>query len=203
MNVGGPASLLESLLGSSLASPDTDVHALVGGVGPGEADFLELRGSAADVIRVRGLGPAVRPADDLRALVEIIRQMRRLRPDIVHTHTAKAGAIGRVAATVTGVGARVHSFHGHLLHGYFSPAVTRSVVVAERALATVTDRLVAVGEGVRRDLLAAGVGRPGQYVVIPPGVALPGPVPGRGEARTTLGVPEAATVVAYVARLTR
>ena len=87
MNVGGPAALLVALLDS----PGMDVHALVGGVGVGEADYLELRAPAAEVIRVPGLGPAVRPTDDVRALYEIIRQMRRLRPDIVHTHTAKAG----------------------------------------------------------------------------------------------------------------
>ena len=199
MNVGGPAALLVALL----ESPGMDVHALVGGVGAGEADYLELRAPEAEVVRVPGLGPAVKPTDDVRALYEIIRQMRRLRPDIVHTHTAKAGALGRVAATVTGIGARVDTFHGHLLHGYFSPAATRSIVTAERALARVTDRLVAVGANVRDDLLAAGIGKPDQYVVIPPGVALSSPVPGRPEARAALGLAPDGPVVAYVARLTK
>jgi glycosyltransferase involved in cell wall biosynthesis len=199
MNVGGPAAILTALLDN----PDMDVHALVGEVGAGEADYLLLRAPSATVIRVRGLGPAVRPTDDLRALGEIIGQMRRLRPDIVHTHTAKAGVLGRVAASVTGVKARVHTFHGHLLHGYFTPAVTRSIVVAERALATVTDRMVAVGESVRDELLAARIGMPAQYVVIPPGVALPAPAPDRDRARAALGLPTNGAVVAYVARLTK
>jgi glycosyltransferase involved in cell wall biosynthesis len=197
MNVGGPAAIVTGLLDS----PDMDVHALVGDVGADEADYLELRAPSAPVIRVPGLGRAVRPTDDVRALLGIISQIRRLRPDIVHTHTAKAGALGRVAATVTGVGGRVHSFHGHLLHGYFSPAVTRSVVLAERALATVTERLVAVGEGVGSELLAAGIGKADQYVVIPPGVTLPGPVPERAEARGALGLPVDGAVVVFVARL--
>jgi glycosyltransferase involved in cell wall biosynthesis len=199
MNVGGPAALLVALLDA----PGLDVHALVGGVGVGEADYLDLRAPAAEVTRVPGLGPAVAPTDDVRALYEIVRQMRRLRPDIVHTHTAKAGALGRVAATATGVPARVHTFHGHLLHGYFSPAMTRSIVVAERALARVTDRLVAVGANVRDELLDRGIGRPDQFVVIPPGVALSAPVPGRPEARAALGLDPEGPVVAYVARLTK
>jgi glycosyltransferase involved in cell wall biosynthesis len=199
MNVGGPAAILTALLDS----PDMDVHALVGEVGAGEADYLLLRAPTAPVIRVPGLGPAVRPTDDVRALGEIIGQMRRLRPDIVHTHTAKAGVLGRVAAAVTGVRARVHTFHGHLLHGYFTPAVTRSIVVTERALATVTDRLVAVGETVRDDLLAAHIGKPSQYAVIAPGVARPGPVVDRVQARSALGLPAEGPVVAYVARLTK
>jgi glycosyltransferase involved in cell wall biosynthesis len=199
MNVGGPAAILTALLDS----PDIDVHALVGEVGEGEADYLLLRAPEATVIRVAGLGPAVRPTDDIRALGEIIGHMRRLRPDIVHTHTAKAGVLGRVAATVTGVRARVHTFHGHLLHGYFTPAVTRSIVVAERTLATVTDRLVAVGETVRDDLLAAHIGKPSQFAVIAPGVALPAPAVDRVQARTALGLPAEGAVVAYVARLTK
>jgi glycosyltransferase involved in cell wall biosynthesis len=169
----------------------------------GEADYLLLRAPDAPVVRVPGLGPAVRPTDDIRALGEIIGQMRRLRPDIVHTHTAKAGVLGRVAATVTGMRARVHTFHGHLLHGYFTPAVTRSIVMTERALATVTDRLVAVGETVRDDLLAAHIGKPAQFTVIAPGVALPGPVVDHVQARSALGLPSEGAVVAYVARLTK
>jgi len=81
--------------------------------------------------------------------------------------------------------------------------VTRSIVVAERALATVTDRMVAVGESVRDELLAARIGMPAQYVVIPPGVALPAPAPDRDRARAALGLPTNGAVVAYVARLTK
>jgi glycosyltransferase involved in cell wall biosynthesis len=127
--------------------------------------------------------------------------MRRFRPDIVHTHTAKAGVLGRTAARLTGAPAVVHTFHGHLLHGYFSPAVTRMVVTTERALAHATTRLVAVGAQVRDDLLAAGIGKPEQYEIVPPGVALP-PAPTRSDARRMLGLPADAVIVAFVARLT-
>ncbi|WP_079084957.1 glycosyltransferase [Streptomyces dysideae] len=121
------------------------------------------------VRRVPTLGRAVRPTDDLRPLSALVAALRRFRPHIVHTHTAKAGALGRAAAVLARVPARVHTFHVHLRQGYFSPAKTRLVIQAERGLAAVTDRLVAVGCSVRDDLLAAGIGRPGQYAVVPPG----------------------------------
>jgi glycosyltransferase involved in cell wall biosynthesis len=132
---------------------------------------------------------------------QLITEVRAFRPHIVHTHTAKAGVLGRIAARACRVPAVVHTFHGHLLHGYFSPAVTRAVVQTERTLARGTTRLVAVGAQVRDDLLAAGIGRSDQYVVVPPGIALP-VAPSREKARAVLGLPQDAVVAVLVARLT-
>ena len=195
MNVGGPASLITHLLEGL---PDQTL--LTGAVEGGEADYLELRARATGHVRVPGLGRSVRPTDDARAFAFLVRELRRRRPDVVHTHTAKAGVLGRLAARVAGVPHVVHTFHGHLLHGYFSPGVTRAVVQAERALARTTDRIIAVGERVRDDLLAAHVGRVHQYDVIPPGVTVPEP-PSREDARTALGLSEHSRVVATVGRL--
>jgi len=201
MNVGGPA-LQASVLMRGL-DPERFEHRLYTGVVErGEADFLELRATGVRPHRVPALGRSVRPLDDLRAVTALAAEMRRFRPHIVHTHTAKAGLLGRTAATLARVPARVHTYHGHLLHGYFSPAKTRMVVATERVAARVCDRLVAVGTRVRDELLDAGVGRHGQYVVVPPGTSL-GRLPDRAEARLALGVPGDDPVVAYVGRLTR
>lgn len=199
MNVGGPA-LQVSALARHLDPARFDHRLLVGSVGPDEADYLDLRAPDVEVVRVPGLGRAPRAGDDLRALASITREIRRFRPDVVHTHTAKAGFLGRSAASASRVPFRVHTFHGHLLQGYFSPTVTRAVVLTERTLARLTTRLVAVGEQVRDDLLGAGIGRPSQYVVVPPGVELPPPPP-KAVARDRLGLPADAPVVAFVARL--
>ena len=193
MNVGGPAAILVELLD---ALPDQQL--LTGDVEVGEADHLALRSPATPSTRVPGLGRSPRAGDDLRALAWLTRELRRRRPDIVHTHTAKAGALGRIAARAARVPHVVHTFHGHLLTGYFSPAVGRAVVTTERALARTTNRIVAVGEQVRDDLLAAGIGRTEQYRVIPPGVRV-GAVPSRTDARAALGVD--GPVVATVGRL--
>ena len=200
MNVGGPAlqvvALTEGLNPQRFAS-----HLLVGSVESGEADYLDLRASHLSPCQIPGLGRSPNPLGDVRAFAAITKEIRRVRPHIVHTHTAKAGVLGRMAARITRVPATVHTYHGHLLQGYFSRAMTRAVVVVEKAFARNTTRLVAVGEQVRDDLLAAGIGSRSQYVVMPPGVTLPTP-PQRLAARSLLGLGRDVPVVAFVARLT-
>ncbi len=201
MNVGGPALQVVGLT-DGLDADRFDQRLLVGAVETDEADYLELRAPGTPATRVTGLGRAPRPLDDLRALTTLVREMRRFRPHIVHTHTAKAGVLGRTAAMIARVPARVHTFHGHLLHGYFSPRTTEVIATVERTYARFTDRLLAVGSQVRDDLLAAGIGKPTQYHVMPPGVALPEP-PDRGDARQCLGIDPDVPLVAFVARLTQ
>ena len=201
MNVGGPALQVTGLV-DGMDVERFEHRLLTGHVAEGEADYLELRAPHVPAVRVPGLGRDPRVSGDLRALKTLYEEMRRFRPHIVHTHTAKAGVLGRVAARAARVPATVHTFHGHLLHGYFSPRVTRAVVQTERTLARSTSRLVAVGEQVRDDLLAAGIGRPAQYVVVPPGIHLP-PMPSRAEARAVLELPPESPVIVLVARLTQ
>jgi glycosyltransferase involved in cell wall biosynthesis len=200
-NVGGPA-LQVSVLSAGLDRKRFEQRLLVGSIGRDEADFLQLRAPEVQFIRVPGLGRALRPLDDLRALSAISREIRSFRPHVVHTHTAKAGLLGRVSALRERVPITVHTFHGHVLHGYFSPAVTRGIVLTERALARRTTALVAVGSRVRDELLQAGIGRPDQYRVVPPGIEamrFPDPV----EAKARLDLPADRPVIAFVARLTR
>lgn len=200
-NVGGPAVQVRSLT-AGLDPTRFESRLLVGAVGEDETDYLSLVDSDLPLTRIRGLGRDPSPTADVRALMAIRRHVSEFRPHIVHTHTAKAGVLGRIAAiTRRRRPATVHTFHGHVLRGYFSPWTTRLIVTVERTLARVTTRLVAEGERVRDELLAAGIGRPDQYVVVPPGIALPGP-PTRAQARRMLGLPVGGTVVAFVARLT-
>jgi glycosyltransferase involved in cell wall biosynthesis len=200
MNVGGPALQVVGLT-EGLDPARFEQRLFVGDVEPDEADYLQLRAPHIRPVRVEGLGRSPRLTGDPRALATLVRELRRFRPDIVHTHTAKAGVLGRVAARTVGVRGVVHTYHGHLLHGYFSPMVTRGVVAVERVLARGTTRLLAVGSLVRDDLLAARIGSPQQYRVVPPGVRLPAP-PSRADARRELGLPADAPIVCFVARLT-
>ena len=201
MNVGGPAVIVADLV-RGLDPDEFDVQAVCGVVGDGEADYLVVHDPELPVVRLDDLGRSVRALSDLRALVQLVRLMRSVRPDVVHTHTAKAGVLGRVAAVLARVPVRVHTFHGHVLHGYFSRSVTSVVRWVERVLAWRTTAIVAVGAQVRDDLLAAGVGRPDQYSVIAPGVH-PLRLPERALARQVLGLPADAPVVLFVGRLTR
>ncbi len=172
LNIGGP-SQHTVLLTAGLDRSRFTTTLITGVVGAAEGDFTpEARRRGVDPIVIPQLGRAIRPARDLASLSELVRLFRRLRPDIVHTHTAKAGALGRVAAWAARVPVRIHTFHGHVLNGYFSPGVTRGVVAAERALARLTDRLVTVSPRLRTELLAMGVGRPEQFDVVPLGLDL-------------------------------
>ena len=203
MNVGGPARILAGLL-AGLDPAEVRQTLITGDVGPGEEDWTVVRDPwlAADprVIHVPSLGRAIAPLRDLRTQRRLARLLETLAPDVVQTHTAKAGQLGRRAALRAGVPHIVHTFHGHTLHGYFPGPVTALFTALERRLARRTDDLLAVGARVRDELLAAGIGTPEQYTVLPPGVTDEG-VGERGAARTALGLPADAPVVGFIGRL--
>ena len=199
MNVGGPARIVADLM-EDLDPARYEQRLLIGRVGDDEVDELELRPRPFPVTRIDGLGRAPSVLADPQALARVTSEVRSFRPHIVETHTAKAGVIGRLAATAGRAPATVHVFHGHLLHGYFSPAVTWAVVSTERLLARRTTRLVTVGQHVRDELLDARIGRADQYSVIAPGVDV-GTGPTRDASREQLGLDPTAVVVAFIGRL--
>jgi glycosyltransferase involved in cell wall biosynthesis len=204
LNVGGPA-LHALLLTERLDSTLYESRLVAGRVGDAEGDYLALRGIVPDgLIQLPGLGRDVRGARDWGAFWSLVRLIREFRPHVVCTHTAKAGALGRLAAWLCRVPVVVHTYHGHVFDGYFSPAKTRLVVAAERLLAGRATALIAVTERVRRDVLARGIGRPDTVVVVPLGLDL-GPLVAaparRGELRRELGVAAGAPLVGIVARL--
>lgn len=201
MNVGGPAWQV-SVLTRGLVPPDFESTLVCGYVSEGEADFIALRDPDLPCQQIEGLGRSIKPLDDLRAFVTLVRLMRAERPDIVHTHTAKAGVLGRLAAIVARVPIRVHTFHGHVLHGYFSPRVTKAIILIERLLASRTTALAAVGVQVRDDLLAARIGKPHHYTVVPPGVVIKASLT-KAEARQRFDLPPDAPIALFVGRLTQ
>jgi glycosyltransferase involved in cell wall biosynthesis len=203
MNVGGPAKQIVGLHGPQGLDPNTFHQLLVTGrVGPGEVDELLLRDHVCEVLRLGNLGARATPPQDVFAAVALRRSLADFRPAIVHTHTAKAGMLGRLAAwSLRPRPITVHSFHGHLLTGYFSPPVRSALVAWERAAALATDHLIAVGRRVRDDLLAAGIGRPDQFTVVSPGIELP-PLPPRSAALHQLGVADRpGLVISFAGRL--
>ena len=204
LNVGGPA-IHATLLTERLAAAGYETMLVAGREAPEEGNYLRLHGrSLAGLTVVPELGREVRPAADLRALLRMVRLMREFRPQVVHTHTAKAGTLGRIAASVVGVPVVVHTYHGHVFHGYFSPLMTKFFLAVERWLGRRTDRLLAVSATVRDELLRLGVGRPRTFSVVPLGLDLQGFLdcePLRGQLRAELGVPLATPLVGIVARL--
>jgi glycosyltransferase involved in cell wall biosynthesis len=202
LNVGGPA-LHASLLTERLDPGRYDSLLVAGSQGPWEGNYLALHQRPRErLVHLPALGREI-SVRDATALVALLRLIRRERPLIVHTHTAKAGALGRLAAWLARVPVVVHTYHGHVFRGYFSPAKTRFFVALERWLARRTDRLLSVSPQVRRELLDLGIGTPERSAVVPLGLDLDpflnGGGPGR--LRRELGIEPAAPVVAIVARL--
>jgi len=164
---------------------------------------------AVGVLHVPLVRP-VRPALDLDAFVSLRRLEKDSGARLVHTHMAKAGALGRLAALSLGAKRRpklVHTFHGHVLSGYFGTTQQRGFLALERALAKRTDLLVAVSPEVRDELLELGVGRPSQYRVVPLGLDLERlsqvgtPAVLAGTLRSRIGLPPGTPLAGVVGRL--
>jgi glycosyltransferase involved in cell wall biosynthesis len=201
-NVGGPA-LQAVVLQRGLVPPEFETMLVVGRMAHGEEDYLQLRAPDVDHVMM-GWGGRLPAFSDAFAFIRLLLLTRRFKPDIMHTHTAKAGVLGRIVAIVCRVPIRVHTFHGHLLRGYFRPWLTKAIVTMERVLASRTTCLVAVGEKVRDELLAAGIGTPDQFQVVPPGVPLEQLLvlePGETAVRDELRIDHGAPVVGFLGRL--
>jgi glycosyltransferase involved in cell wall biosynthesis len=172
--MGGPAHHV-SLLSGLLDRERYETLLLHGAIGGGEASLAsvaEERGVQREV--VPGLRPELRPWDDVRALWALVRAVRRYRPDIVHTHTAKAGVLGRLAGVLA---ARprpiiVHTYHGHVLEGYFGPLRNSFYRTLERLLARVSDALIGVSSATVDDLVRLRVAPRPKFRVIPIGLDL-------------------------------
>ena len=152
LNVGGPA-IHTVLLTAGLNDGRFRSLLVTGTPDEQEGDMsYYARQLGVEPTFVPELGRELSWRDDLVAFQRLVGLIRSFRPHIVHTHTAKAGAVGRLAALVAGVPIRVHTFHGHVFRGYFSPLKTRVFLVIERALAAITRRIVAISELQRDDL---------------------------------------------------
>jgi glycosyltransferase involved in cell wall biosynthesis len=204
MNIGGPARQA-ILLTKGLAA---DYPTLLAAGRP-----PQVEGELTDPqVRVRYV-PLVRPVapvTDLRCLWVVRKLLHDSEAKLVHTHMAKAGTIGRLAALSGHTRSRpklVHTFHGHVLEGYFGGAQQRAFLKFERMLARRTDVLIAVSPEVRDELLDLGVGRPAQYRVVPLGfdlaplLATSSPGGTSGRLRASLGLAVTVPLVGTVGRL--
>lgn len=203
LNIGGP-SLHVIHLSAGLVDRGFETHLVVGQTDEHEGDLLELaQARGVNLTVLPELGRAIRPLRDLRAVLQLHRLMRQERPAIVHTHTAKAGALGRIAARLARVPIVVHTYHGHVLSGYFHPVANTFFRGVERFLARATDVLLTVSESVKEDLVRLGVAPSGRVRVLPLGLdlePLAHDLP-RGVLRREAGWDDSVRVVGMVGRL--
>ena len=208
LNMGGPA-LHVAYLTKGLQERGYDTTLLAGSLARGESSMSFV----AEELDVRWypipqLHREISPLYDTLSIVRLVKWIRRVRPHILHTHTAKAGAVGRIAAGLAG-DARppiiVHTFHGHVLRGYFNPGPATLFRALERTLAKSTTRLVAVSPEVRDDLVQLGVAPREKFSVIRLGIDLDNRVASGGdgaELRRLYGVSPDEFVVGWIGRMT-
>jgi glycosyltransferase involved in cell wall biosynthesis len=209
LNMGGP-TLHVSYLSAGLRERGYETMLVAGTVGQGEQSMAYVADElGVPVVTIPHLHREISPVRDLLATWRLARIIRIERPTILHTHTAKAGAVGRAAALLAGRSRPpiiVHTFHGHVLRGYFGRFWTGVFRQLERLLARITDALVAVSPEVRDELVALGVAPASKFRVIRLGIELDNRVSSdgsaRAETRRTMGVPEARFVVGWIGRMT-
>ena len=202
MNVGGPAVQVSGLM-RGFNAVDFDHRLYTGYCAADEADYLETVASDVQAIRIDGFGRRVSLGGDVKAFISLICEIRSFKPHVIHTHTAKAGFLGRIASIMSlQPSIRVHTFHGHLLNGYFESFKRSLVVIAEKILAIFTDQLLAVGDKVRQDLLNAGVGKKEKFGLMPPGLVI-NKLPAKDESLKSFGLSDSRLQCAFIGRITQ
>jgi glycosyltransferase involved in cell wall biosynthesis len=149
--VGGP--VLNATYLTKFMSPDFETLLVVGEIEDHEksAEYL-IHELGINHVTIPGMGRSINPASDYFAYQELKKLIKSFKPDIVHTHAAKPGALGRLAASATNVPGIVHTFHGHVFHSYFNSAKTRFFINTERYLGRKSDAIIAISEQQKKEL---------------------------------------------------
>jgi len=211
LNVGGP-SIHVYLLSTGLHSNGFESILVTGRISPQEGDMSYLFEGSSGIrpLIVQDLQREINPAKDLKAFFHILKILRQENPDIVHTHTAKAGTTGRIAVIVHNLLGRrdvhtVHTFHGHVFEGYFSPAKSLLFIMIERLLAKSTDVIIAISKTQKEDLSTRFRIAPSARIkTIPLGFDLKPFLESnelKGRFRRSLGLEEATFLVGIIGRL--
>jgi glycosyltransferase involved in cell wall biosynthesis len=205
MAVGGP--VLNATLLTRYMAPEFETLLLVGEREGHEqsADYLADR-LGISFQTMKGMGRAINPLSDFSVYGELKKLIRQFRPDIVHTHAAKPGALGRLAAAAAGVPVIVHTFHGHVFHSYFSPLKSKVFIQTERFLARRSSAIIAISEQQRRELVEDfRIAPADKFHVVPLGFDLDrfrtGSEEKRARFRSEFGLDEDAIAIGIIGRL--
>jgi len=165
----------------------------------------QIEESGVSYIQVPQLRRNINFFFDFPALLKIRRLLKRDKPDIVHTHTSKAGLLGRLAARLAGIPSIIHTPHGHVFFGYFGALKTKMFVLLEKLASRITDKIIALTPREKADYLRYKVAEEDKLVVIPSGIELHKcqypPKEERSKLRRELGIPDRSAVVGTAGRL--
>jgi glycosyltransferase involved in cell wall biosynthesis len=214
LNIGGPAKHV-TWLSAGLDPAQFETTLIAGTVSPHEGDLTAwARAAGVSLTCIKEMGRELSWRDGV-VIVQLLRLLWQIKPDIVHTHKAKAGAVGRVAACLYKWGTPallwlrprplvvIHTYHGHIFHSYYGPLKTRCFVWIERWLAwLVTDRIIVISAQQRREINEEfGVGRAAQFCVIPLGIACDEVAPKPRSLREEFRLSEHELLIGVVGRL--
>jgi glycosyltransferase involved in cell wall biosynthesis len=204
LSVGG-SSIHTILLTAHLNKETFHSLLLKGSEGKDEGDLQDLLDrKQVDPVVLPQLKREISPKNDLMTFWKLYRWMCREKPDIVHTHSAKAGTLGRLAAKLAGVPVIIHTFHGHLFRGYFGSLKTRLVILTERLLSLISSKIIAVTQSQKEELFRYKIAPWGKLVSIPLGLELDflqKVEADKGKLRTELGLAANCPLIGSIARL--
>lgn len=197
LNIGGPSKQILTL--NSLFDGDKYRQLIVAGRVLDSEIEIEL--SDFDrVIKLDALRRGINPINDVKVVLQLMVIIKKYQPDIIHTHLSKAWAVTTFARIlIRSKSKSVHTFHGHILHSYFSSPVAKVLVWIQKILAVFTDVLVAVNPIVRDELIQKGIGRASKFLVVHPGFDAC-PIKPKAIARFNLGLDSLSPVIGYIGR---
>ncbi len=205
LNIGGPARQAV-LLSSELAKDGFDCLLVTGSLSGKEGDMSYIAGeSGVKPIVIPEIGRELSVWNDFVSFFKLYNIIKKEKPQIVHTHMAKAGTIGRIAAKAAGVPVIIHTFHGHIFHSYFKAPKTKFFIGVEKMLARFTDNIITISERQKKDIKDyLSIANDNKITLIPLGFDLDKFLADDKHAglRKELNIPENAVVIAIVGRLT-
>jgi glycosyltransferase involved in cell wall biosynthesis len=170
MNTGGPAVFLDHLT-NAMNDLGTQSTIAYGYCESNETDFTQTHKLSAPLLKINTLHRSLSPIDDLRSFRRLRRLIKEIKPDLINTHTSKAGVLGRLAAkSVSRKLPVVHTFHGHLIYGYFARYKSWTFTVVEKIMGKYTDAAVAVTSETKQSLTNLGIGKKLLWKVIQIGI---------------------------------
>lgn len=204
LNVGGPALHVVNLA-AGLQKKGYETTLVVGlpDATEGSMEYYAHENDV-DLLTLKSFRTSISPFNDFITVIKLYRLFRKEKPDIVHTHTFKAGLLGRLAAVLARVPIKVHTYHGHLLTGYANGYKIKILIFIEKMLGLFTNRLLTVSEQVAHDLTLSGIASSEKFSVVELGFDMPrlvSEIKMQPQLRQQLNISSDAKVVGIVGRL--
>ena len=159
MNTGGPAVFLDHLT-TSLANLGWESTIAYGYCESNEIDYLDSKKLSSKTIKIKSLHRSLNPYHDLKSFIQIRNIIKTIKPDLINTHTSKAGVLGRLAAKSVDRSLPIaHTFHGHLIYGYFAKYKSLIFTIIERFMSNFTNMFIAVTSETKSSLQKLGIGK--------------------------------------------